>query len=107
MKMSDLTGDNRMDDEYISRKDVLQALEIVFQKYRMAWGKNYGGFGAAVQETIEELPVAFNKEKVLIELQKHADIASENEYAYGSEVAYGEWMAYKRAADLVEKGGIE
>lgn len=96
-----------MDDEYISRKDVLQALELVFQKYRMAWGKNYGGFGAAVQETIEELPIAFNKEKVLSEIKKHADIAFKNDESYGSEVAYGEWMAYKQAAELVKKGGIE
>lgn len=41
------------------------------------------------------------------ELKKHADIAFETDDAYGSEVAYGEWTAYKQAEEIVEKGGIE
>lgn len=50
---------------------------------------------------------AFDKEKVLEELKKHADIAIETNDAYGSEVALGEWDAYKQAERIVEKGGIE
>ena len=56
---------------------------------------------------IEETPTAFDKGKVLEELKKHADIAIETNEAYGSEVAFGEWSAYKQAEEIVEKGGIE
>jgi len=44
---------------------------------------------------------------VLEELKKHADIAIETNEAYGSEVAFGEWSAYKQAEEIVKKGGIE
>ena len=44
---------------------------------------------------------------MLEELKKHADIAIETNEAYGSEVAIGEWSAYKQAEEIVEKGGIE
>ena len=62
---------------------------------------------ASVFMEIEETPTAFDKEKVIEELKKHADIAFETDDAYGSEVAYGEWTAYKQAEEIVEKGGIE
>ena len=62
---------------------------------------------ASVFMEIEETPTAFDKEKVIEELKKYADIAFETDDAYGSEVAYGEWTAYKQSAKIVEKGGIE
>lgn len=62
---------------------------------------------ASVFMEIEETPTAFDKERVIEELKKHADIAFETDDAYGSEVAYGEWTAYKQAEEIVEKGGIE
>lgn len=52
-------------------------------------------------------PTAFDKERVIEELKKHEDIAFETYDEYGSEVAYGEWTAYKQAEEIVEKGGIE
>lgn len=55
---------------------------------------------------IEHAETAFDKEKVIEELKKHADIAFETDDAYGSEVAYGEWTAYKQAEKIVEKGGL-
>ena len=60
-----------------------------------------------VMDDIDEMPTAFDKEKVIEELKKYADIAFETDDAYGSEVAYGEWTAYKQSAKIVEKGGIE
>lgn len=60
-----------------------------------------------LEDTIAEQPTAFDKEKVIEELKKHADIAFETDDAYGSEVAYGEWTAYKQVEEIVEKGGIE
>lgn len=62
---------------------------------------------ASVCMEIEETPTAFDKEEVLEELKKHADIAIETNEAYGSEVALGEWSAYKQAEEIVKKGGIE
>ena len=62
---------------------------------------------ASMYMEIEETPTAFDKEKVIEELKKYADIAFETDDAYGSEVAYGEWTAYKQSAKIVEKGGIE
>ena len=62
---------------------------------------------ASVCMEIEETPTAFDKGKVLEELKKHADIAIETNGAYGSEVAFGEWSAYKQAEEIVKKGGIE
>lgn len=60
-----------------------------------------------VRIAAECAPTAFDKEKVLEELKKHADIAFETGDAYGSEVAFGEWSAYKQAEEIVKKGGIE
>lgn len=60
-----------------------------------------------VRIAVECVATAFDKEKVIEELKKHADIAFETDDAYGSEVAYGEWTAYKQAEEIVEKGGIE
>ena len=59
-----------------------------------------------VMDDIDEMPTAFDKERVIEELKKHADIAFETDDAYGSEVAYGEWTAYKQAEEIVEKGGL-
>ena len=61
----------------------------------------------SILQIIEQQPTAFDKEKVIEELKKYADIAFETDDAYGSEVAYGEWTAYKQSAKIVEKGGIE
>ena len=61
----------------------------------------------SAQSLIDKQPTAFDKGKVLEELKKHADIASETNEAYGSEVAFGEWSAYKQAEEIVKKGGIE
>ena len=64
-------------NDLISRKEVLQALEDVFKEYRMSWGREYGGFGAAVQESIENLPSDFTRDRIIAELketQKNVDI---------------------------------
>ena len=52
-----------MSDDIISRKEALQVLEDVFAEYRMSWGRELGGFGAAAQEVIEELPIALTRKR--------------------------------------------
>lgn len=59
----------------------------------------------SILQIISDQPTAFDKERVIEELKKHADIAFEVEDAYGSQVAYGEYMAYEQAADIVRKAG--
>lgn len=61
----------------------------------------------SILQIISDQPTAFDKERVIEELKKHADIAFETDDAYGSEVAFGEWSAYKQAEEIVKKGGIE
>lgn len=97
-------------NDLISRKAALQILEYVFKKYRMSWGKESGGFCAAVQEGIEELPIAFDKEKVhseLIELRNaevfKPDFATKHEENW----SHGRYSAFLDAIRIVEKGGIE
>ena len=103
-----------MSDDLISRKEALQVLEDVFAKYRMSWGRELGGFGAAAQEVIEELPIAFDKEKVIEELKSWEkashDAGIQSTYAELDNKAsgyYQESRAYHRAIEIVEKGGIE
>ncbi len=83
-----------MSDDLISRKEALQVLEDVFAEYRMSWGREHVGFGAAAQEVIEELPAAFDKERVIKEIRNiphgYYDVETENEII-----------------EIVEKGGIE
>lgn len=89
-----------MSDDLISRKEALQVLEDVFAKYRMSWGRELGGFGAAAQEVIEELPIAFDKEKVIEQIK--CERAEAKEYRQESAM-----IAHEIDIEIVEKGGIE
>lgn len=93
---------DRMNDDLISRKALLDRF-----RYGDKESESDKAWICAVRRMIKEQPTAFNKGKVLEELKKHADIAIETNEAYGSEVAIGEWSAYKQAEEIVEKGGIE
>lgn len=100
-----------MSDDLISREEALQVLEDVFGEYRMSWGREYGGFGAAAQEVIEELPTAFDKEEVIEELenlraQYFITIANTGDEKLGFAYKYI-WNALDHAIKIVEKGGIE
>lgn len=86
-----------MSDDLISRKSLIENLNKFAPEH----------YTALVNDLIMKEQTSFDKEKVLEELKKHADIAIETNEAYGSEVALGEWSAYKQAEEIVEKGGIE
>ena len=95
-----------MSDDLISREEALQVLEDVFGEYRMSWGREHGGFGAAAQEVIEELPTAFDKEKVIEELDKlTGEECTLHECGIRSERCKP--CIAKKAIEIVEKGGIE
>lgn len=56
---------------------------------------------------IEEMPTAFDKEKVIKKL-KHLENDTFNYYnRYDDEVAFGESSAFRSAIEIIEKGGIE
>lgn len=88
---------NRMSDDLISRKSLIENLNKFAPEH----------YNTLINDLIAKEPTAFDKEKVIEELKKYADIAFETDDAYGSEVAYGEWTAYKQAEEIVVKGGIE
>ena len=90
-----------MSNDLISRKEVLQVLEDVFAEYRMSWGREHGGFGAAAQEVIEELPTAFDKKEVIKELKGEIELVAHNP------MIAGRYIKKSRAIEIVEKGGIE
>lgn len=99
-----------MSDDLISRKEALQVLEDVFAEYRMSWGREHGGFGAAAQEVIEELPAAFDKDKVrreLIELRNEEIYKPDSINKYTEARSQGRYSAFLDAIRIVEKGGIE
>lgn len=95
---------NHIIGDLISRKAVLCILTEARVKDSILCSP---AFPEILAQRIRKLPTAFDKGKVLEELKKHADIAIETNGAYGSEVAFGEWSAYKQAEEIVKKGGIE
>lgn len=107
---------NRMNDDLISRKALLEILNMRLSDY--SCDTNSGAQKAAniykheLIPVVEKVPTAFDKEKVLEELkemQNHSEsckhqceFASTEYFDYmGAEVAYGTVIA------IVEKGGIE
>lgn len=106
-----------MCDDLISRKAVIDYLReqnnnVIIEKHKDGFISEDACRGmesaiSAFRNFILTLPTAFDKEKVLEKLKKHADIALETDDAYGSEVAFGEWSAYKQTEEIVKKGGIE
>ena len=61
-----------MSNDLISRNDVLLILEKVFKEYRISWGKSSGGFAAAVPNAIENIPTAYDIDKVVERLKQAA-----------------------------------
>ena len=90
-----------MSNDLISRKEALQVLEDVFAEYRMSWGREHGGFGAAAQEVIEELPTAFDKEKVIDQLNRCRI------YQFQGMLPDGRVCHFSDVVEIVEEGGIE
>lgn len=65
------------------------------------------GFADLWKELIRRQPTAFDKEKV-IKTIKHLESDTFDYYnKYNDEQAFGESAAFRAAAEIVEKGGIE
>lgn len=61
----------------------------------------------AAQGLIDRQPTAFDKEKVIEELKARTEDSRKYWKAFDDEDAFGEMNAYRRAIEIVEKGGIE
>ena len=59
-------------NDLIRRKDVMAALEKVFDEYGVSWGEHYGGFASAVPNAIENIPIGYDIDKVAEQLKEES-----------------------------------
>lgn len=92
-------------NDLIRRKDVMAALEEVFDDYKMSWGEQYGGFASAVPNAIGNIPTAYNEKSVVQQLEEASywtdPTYDEDGYPYGDEI---EVIDLSDAIEIV-KGG--
>lgn len=88
-----------MMDDLISRKALKQAIDHDFyEHYTKYHDTDQRALIDMVMDDIDEMPVAFDKEKVMEELHDAADLSVED----------GLWhVELREALGIVEKGGIE
>ena len=87
---------NKMSDDLISRKELAERLDYYFQHTGEDQPEHYA-FGVALKE-VKEAPVAFDKEKVIEELQRPDPIIRT--------FVGKKFTTIERAIEIVEKGGI-
>ena len=102
---------NRMSDDLISRKAVL---EILYDISNRDYGSFFGHGINRACDVIKHADTAFDKEKIIEELKSlekaSHDAGIQSTYAELDNKAsgyYQESRAYHRAIEIVEKGGIE
>ena len=87
-------------DDLISRQEVIDVLEKTFERYRMTWSPNkeedYGGFASAVPKAINDIPTAYDVDKVIDQL---SDIVYEYKKLY--------LLDYPHALAIVKRGGVK
>ena len=97
--------------DLISRQEVIDVLEKTFEKYKMAWSPNKeedrGGFASAIPKAINDIPAAYNVDKVIEQLEEKKSEA-ENLYnrtfsgGYEHDYADGRVDAFSSAIDIVK-----
>ena len=96
---------NRMNDDLISRKALLEILNMRLSDY--SCDTNSGAQKAAniykheLIPVVEKVPIAFDKEKVIEELRSEIHLT-----VYDPMLA-GRYIKKERALEIVKKGGIE
>ena len=104
-----------MSDDLISRKALLEVIDISFiiPILKMNLRPEHEAV-LKIREIIMNMPIAFDKEKVIEELKSWEkashDAGIQSTYAELDNKAsgyYQESRAYHRAIEIVEKGGIE
>ena len=88
-----------MSDDLISRKAVLKELrEIMDEPHNVMF---LMGIGAATA-IIEHMETAFDKEQVIEELKNLSKDSREYWNQFQDESAFGEFIAYKKAIEIIE-----
>lgn len=91
--------------DLISRQAVLEVLESVFNRYRMAWNpekqEDYGGFASAVPNAIKSIPTAYDVDKVVEQLEENAYEHYSREYGMCTAVDL------ESTIEIVQKGGAK
>ena len=91
-----------MSNDLISRKALKQAIDHDFyEHYTKYHDTDQRALIDMVMDDIDEMPVAFDKEKVIEELRGEIHLT-----VYDPMIA-GRYIKKKRAIEIVEKGGIE
>ena len=91
-----------MSDDLISRKALKQAIDHDFyEHYTKYHDTDQRALIDMVMDDIDEMPVAFDKEKVIEELREEIHLT-----VYDPMIA-GRYIKKKRTIEIVEKGGIE
>ena len=98
--------------DLISRSEVLELLYKIFNKYHMSTDKNTSigkSFGTDVFKEIKEMPIAYNVDKVIEELNKHKDTTDlttvDEEMVVGFTIYQGAFNdAIDKAIEIVKQG---
>ena len=92
----------RMSDDLISRKRLKEAIYTDFiEHFTQYHDSDQTALIEMVMDDIEEIPTAFDKEKVIEELRGEIHLTVHDP------MIAGRYIKKKRAVEIVEKGGIE
>ena len=87
-----------MSNDLIHRREVLSVLEKIFETYRISFCKGPGGFADAVAEAINDIPTAYDVDKVVEQLKKE----TEDLTSWAEDMAYQ--CAIDKAIEIVKEG---
>lgn len=105
---------NKMSDDLISRKALLEEIDLNFiiPILKINMREEYKAV-LKIREIIMNMPTAFDKEKVIEELNKAMSSAQLAQSLTGTDLVqcgtflYGYYNGIEDAIEIVEKGGIE
>ena len=97
-----------MSNDLISRAAVLTVLENVFSEYKMSFGASYGGFAEAIPKAIQDIPAAYDVDRVLEQLEERLKFYTERfEKMSGRDRDVEDWgsiKSYKDSLEIVQSG---
>lgn len=88
-----------MSNDLISRKEAIETLKNVFDKYGVSWGEKYGGFAKAIPNAIEDLPTAYDVDKVAEQMKAESWSVG---CAFASEEQRTKIIQTERAIEIVK-----
>lgn len=103
-----------MSDDLISRKAAVELVIAEYDSFQANGGSHSGRYELdKVIKMIQNMPTAFDKEKVVNELMIRATISeermnlfAEKGFTQNESLADGKARAYRSAIEIVEKGGV-